>query len=72
MMRKVCVDGFFRPWRVGSAGVEVSHLQYADDSIFFGEASVENIRTLKCVLRCFEWLSGLKINFRKSCLMGLA
>lgn len=41
------------------------------DSIFFGEAKVENIVALKCVLQCFKWYSGLKINFRKSSLLCL-
>jgi hypothetical protein len=36
-----------------------------------GEASVENLWTLKAILRGFEMASGLKINFWKSCLLGV-
>ena len=41
-------------------------MQYAVDKIFFGEASMENVRTIKVMLRSFELVSGLKINFTKS------
>lgn len=70
MMEAACLKGLFHPWKTGNEGVMVTHLQYADDTIFFGEARAENIVTLKSVLRCFEWFSGLKINFGKSSLMG--
>lgn len=56
---------------MGKKEVVVSHLQYADDSIFFGEAKKENLVVLKSVLRSFELLSGLKINYKKICLMGV-
>jgi hypothetical protein len=41
----------------------VSLLQYADDTLCIGEASVENLWALKAVLRGFEMASGLKVNF---------
>ena len=41
-------------------------LQYADDTIFFGEATMQNVRAIKTMLRSFELVSGLKINFAKS------
>jgi hypothetical protein len=49
----------------------ISHLQYADDTLCIGEASIENLWTLKALLRGFEMVSGLKVNFHKSCLMGV-
>ena len=52
---------------MGSNRVDVSILQYADDTIFFGETSQENVRAIKAILRIFEIASGLKINFAKSC-----
>jgi hypothetical protein len=33
--------------------------------------TVENLWTLKALLRGFEMTSGLKINFHKSCLIGV-
>ncbi|GAU30313.1 hypothetical protein TSUD_211700 [Trifolium subterraneum] len=63
--------GMFKGFKVGNSGLSVSHLQYAYDTIFLGEASVENLWTFKTVLRCFEMASGLKVNFSKSSVMGV-
>ncbi|GKV22123.1 hypothetical protein SLEP1_g32015 [Rubroshorea leprosula] len=56
---------------VGTEGMEVTHLQFADDSIFFCEASDENIKTIKGILHTFELVSRLKVNFFKSALYGI-
>ena len=45
----------------------VNILQYVDDTIFFGKATMQNVKTIKSMLRSFELASGLKINFAKSC-----
>jgi hypothetical protein len=44
----------------------ISHIQYADDTAIMIDGSIQSIRNLKLILYCFEWLSGLKINFHKS------
>lgn len=44
----------------------ISHIQYADDTVLMVDPSVESIKNLKIILYCFEYLSGLKINFHKS------
>jgi hypothetical protein len=49
----------------------ISILQYADDTLCIGEATVENLWVIKSVLRGFEMASGLKVNFSKSCIMGV-
>ena len=36
------------------------------DTLFFGSASTDNVRVLKSILRSFEMVSGLKINYAKS------
>ncbi|XP_071687927.1 uncharacterized protein [Rutidosis leptorrhynchoides] len=56
---------------VGKDNVLVSHLQYADDTIFFGEWSRSNALNLRNLLKCFELSSGLKVNFNKSSLYGI-
>ena len=48
---------------MGRNEVEVSILQYADDTLFFGKASMENVKAVKVILRSFELSSGLRINF---------
>ena len=44
----------------------ISHIQYADDTIIMTDGSDQSITNLKILLYCFEWLSGLKINYHKS------
>ena len=48
----------------------VSHLQFADDTIIFCESEVDQLLNVKRVLRCFQVISGFKINFSKSSLFG--
>ncbi|GJW19195.1 RNA-directed DNA polymerase, eukaryota, reverse transcriptase zinc-binding domain protein [Tanacetum coccineum] len=63
--------GIVRGVRVGSNQVMVSHLQYADDIIFFREWNSENVKALMSILRCFEEVLGLQVNFKNSKLYGL-
>ena len=56
------LEGF----RVGRNRTRVSHLQFADDTIFFSSAREEDMMTLKNVLLVFEHISGLKVNLDKS------
>ncbi|GKV01491.1 hypothetical protein SLEP1_g14041 [Rubroshorea leprosula] len=63
--------GLYKGERVGSEGVMVSHLQFADGIIFFGEALDDNIWAIKAIMRTFELASRLKINYGKSQLMGV-
>ena len=49
----------------------VSHLQFADDTLILGEKSWTNIRAMRGFLLLFEALSGLKVNFSKSQLVGV-
>ncbi|XP_071694839.1 uncharacterized protein [Rutidosis leptorrhynchoides] len=56
---------------VGMNKVIISHLQYADDTIFFGVWNDGNIRNLMKLLKCFELTSGLKVNYHKSNLIGI-
>jgi hypothetical protein len=71
VMRRVVELGSFKGIMVGRDPVLISHLQYADDTLCIGEASVENLWALKAILRGFELASELKVNFWRSCLMGV-
>lgn len=62
----------FAGLRLPSGGPTVSHLQYADDALFFGEWSIPNARNLIRILRCFELASGLKVNLNKSKIFGIS
>nr|GEW42763.1 RNA-directed DNA polymerase, eukaryota, reverse transcriptase zinc-binding domain protein [Tanacetum cinerariifolium] len=51
--------------------MSVSHLFYADDAIFMGQWNQPNIDTIVRVLKVFHSASGLRINMKKSKLMGI-
>ena len=66
LMREALDKSIYNSLLVGKNRIPVNILQYADDIIFFGEATMQNVRTIKSMLRSFELASGLKINFAKS------
>lgn len=70
MVKEALSHGIFKGVSVGSDEVCVSHLQYADDTIFFGEWSMRNACNLMGILQCFEAVSGLRIYLNKSRLYG--
>ncbi|XP_019427226.1 PREDICTED: uncharacterized protein LOC109335545 [Lupinus angustifolius] len=45
--------------------------KYGDDTLLIGAKSAENIMVLKSILKCFELVSGLRINFHKSQFIGI-
>ena len=65
-LQKACALGLIEGFKVGEGEFQVSHLQFADDSLLLCEADVMEIRNVKKILRCFELISGLKINYHKS------
>ncbi|GJZ28976.1 hypothetical protein Tco_0573623 [Tanacetum coccineum] len=70
-MQEVVQGGLFNGVKVGSDGIEVSHLQYAADTIFVGDWNRRNIISLMKLLKCFQMASGLKVNLNKSTLFGI-
>ncbi|XP_072094211.1 uncharacterized protein [Arachis hypogaea] len=56
---------------VGRDHIELSHLQFADDTILFCPPETETIVNYKRLLRCFELMLGLSINFDKSNLISV-
>lgn len=71
MMQEAKDKSIFKPFKVGKKDLEISHLQFADDAVFFGEWSTSNASNLLRLLKNFEAASGLKINLRKSRLIGV-
>jgi hypothetical protein len=49
----------------------VSHLQFAKDTLLMGVKSWVNVRALQTVFALFVAVSGLKVNFHKSMLVGV-
>jgi len=66
LVRAALSKGFLEGIKVGYKGVEINLLQFADDTLFFCQPNLKTIFTIKVVLRCFEIVSGLKVNFHKS------
>ncbi|XP_071738932.1 uncharacterized protein [Rutidosis leptorrhynchoides] len=71
LTKKVVYNKRFMGVEIGSEKIPISHLQYADDTIFFGEWSVTNLQNLFKLLKCFEHTSGLKVNYHKSNLFSI-
>jgi hypothetical protein len=40
-------------------------------TLFIGEETMDNLLTIKYVFGCFELAYGLRVNFTKSCVMGI-
>jgi hypothetical protein len=71
-MNSVVETNLYTGYVVGTSNSEVvSHLQFADDTLLKGEKSWANVRVLRAVLTLFAYMSGLKVNFNKSLLVGI-
>jgi len=57
--------------KVGKTKVESCLLKFADDTLIMCEDTFSNVIAIKVILRCFEIVSGIKINFYKSNLAGI-
>ena len=69
MMRIVGGVGLIRGFKVESrrgGGECVSHLLFADDTILFCDADVEQILHIRLLLLNFQAVTGLKVNVHKS------
>ncbi|XP_057443259.1 uncharacterized protein LOC130735191 [Lotus japonicus] len=63
----------YKPYKVGDENpISISLLQFANDTLFIGDGTIQNTIILKCILHCFELASGLKVNFSKSSLVEIA
>ncbi|XP_057761477.1 uncharacterized protein LOC130981788 [Arachis stenosperma] len=66
MIREAVRNGRIYLLLVGRDNIELSHLQFADDTILFCPTEEDTIRNYKRLLHCFELMSRLSINFEKS------
>ncbi|XP_024632905.1 uncharacterized protein [Medicago truncatula] len=72
LMKAMVDNNLYTRYAVGTVNqVVVSHLQFADDTLLLGNKSWANVRALRAVLVIFESMSGGKVNFHKSLLVGL-
>ena len=66
MMREAVSKNLYHSFLVGKKKIPINMLQFANDTIFFGEPSMDNVTLIKAMLRSYEMVSGLRINFAKS------
>ncbi|XP_050277754.1 uncharacterized protein LOC126719217 [Quercus robur] len=69
MLDKAIHDGHMSGFDVGhleGRSLEVSHLLFADDTLIFCDADLDQVLFLRMILIWFEVVSGLKINLGKS------
>nr|XP_029148315.1 uncharacterized protein LOC114925208 [Arachis hypogaea] len=71
MIGEAVRNGRISPLLVGRDSIPLSHLQFADDTILFCPPKEETIRNYKRLMRFFELMSGLSINFDKSSLIPI-
>ncbi|ONI00414.1 hypothetical protein PRUPE_6G087800 [Prunus persica] len=60
--------GMLRGIKLSRGGPELSHLFFADDSLFFLQATPPNCSALKSIIECYCSASGQEVNFNKSSL----
>nr|GEX66960.1 RNA-directed DNA polymerase, eukaryota, reverse transcriptase zinc-binding domain protein [Tanacetum cinerariifolium] len=61
--------GLYKGFKINS--LNLSHFFFADDALFIGDWSSANVKSLVSILECFHRVSGLKINYHKSNLLGV-
>ncbi|XP_077222175.1 uncharacterized protein LOC143856017 [Tasmannia lanceolata] len=66
LMQKGSSLGLFEGFIIGRDRVEVSLLQFADDTLLFCAPETSQIWNLKVTLRCYEFITGQRSNFLKS------
>ncbi|GAU27954.1 hypothetical protein TSUD_146720 [Trifolium subterraneum] len=72
LMQAMVEHHFFSGYSFGMQNpISISHLQFADDTLLLGTKCWANVHALRAALVLFETMSGLKVNFNKSMLVGV-
>jgi len=71
MMQKAVTLGLIRGLNVGTDEIQLTHLQFADDTLVFCEADEKYVRSIKGIFLSFQAFSGLCVNYKKSGLLVL-
>jgi len=71
LLSKAAAAGFFQGIHIGTGNVNITHLQFADDTLIFCEPEIDYLRIIKRVLFIFQRFSGLSVNYAKSGLIVL-
>lgn len=57
---------------MGSHKVNVSHLQFVEDTLILAEGDCKNVKVLKLLIQCFEMACRFKVNWGKSHMLGIS
>lgn len=71
MLERAKAKGLLSGVQVGPNGINLTHLQFADDTLILCNNNLEELMEIKRILRFFQVMSGLKINFDKSMIYGI-
>lgn len=63
------MQGFASGLKIGKDRIELTHLQFVDDTLLFISHETEQLLNFR-LLKCFSIMTGLSINFHKSSLVG--
>lgn len=66
MLRRAEINGIIHGMKVTKHCPSISHLLFADDSLFFCRSTSANCRNLASIFENYEAASGQKINYTKS------
>ena len=71
MMQSATTMGLLKGLTVGKDNIQLSQLQFADDTLVFCEAKKKYVRAIKELFLNFQAISGLCVNYQKSGLLVL-
>lgn len=71
LLSKAFHAGILKGFEVRLNRLKVSHFQFADDSLIMCRALEDQVKYLRCVVRCFEVVLDLKLNLNKSNIYGV-
>jgi len=71
MLQRAISSGMLKGIQVGRDGLQISHLQFADDTLVFCEAEEQYVRVIKGIFLTYQAFSGLCVNYKKSTLVAL-
>ncbi|XP_039036774.1 uncharacterized protein LOC120173768 [Hibiscus syriacus] len=71
IISKAASLGFFDGISIGQENLTITLLQFADDLIIFCGDGITQVQNTKRLLRCFKLAFGLKLNLKKSTLLGV-